>query len=92
MNQFGMTKEQWDASNYKARLAAMLAAGWTMKSEGPSGAQLEGEKKMSKLDKACLWFGILTFWIYGFGVLFILIALLDFWFMTKKPTYFLPAD
>lgn len=79
-------------SRYKEQLAERIKNGWTVISEGPSGAQLVGEKKMRVLDKACLAFGILTFWIYGIGVFFIIIALIDYWLLTKKPTYFLPAD
>ena len=63
-------------------------AGWKVISDGPSGVQLEGTKQMKGLDKACLVLGIITvFW--GIGFLFILLALLDYWLMTKSETRFI---
>lgn len=67
-------------------------AGWEVISDGPTGIQFQGPKKMKGLDKACLVFGFLTFWLYGIGFIFIGLAMLDYWFLTKPETIFLTRD
>lgn len=68
---------------------AYHAAGWEVVSDGPTGVKFQGPKKMRGLDKACLIFGLLTFWLYGIGLIFIALAMLDYWLLTKPPTIFL---
>ena len=76
--------------NYRQRLEFMIAQGWELKSEGPSGAQLVGAKKMRTLDRICLWLGILTVVFYGVGLIFIIIAMIDYAFFTVRAKYYLP--
>jgi len=71
------------------QLTALVAAGWKIVSDGPSGVQLVGPKKMQSLDKICLAVGLLTFWIYGIGLFFMALAALDYWIFTKAPTKFI---
>lgn len=79
----------WAGMNFDQRLAHMLQSGWTVKSDGPSGVQLEGEKQMRTLDKICLGLGLLTVIFYGLGLIFIAVAMIDYWALTPKQTYFL---
>ena len=80
------------APPFDAQLAAHLRAGWQIVSDGPSGVQLQGPKKMAGLDQAALVLGVLTFWIYGIGFIFIAIALIDYLVFTKRPLVFLPRS
>ena len=61
-----------------------VQAGWEITSDGPSGVQLVSPKKMMGLDKCCLVAGILTVWVYGFGLILIGIALIDYAVLTKR--------
>ncbi|HVU37781.1 MAG TPA: hypothetical protein VHC95_05560 [Opitutales bacterium] len=76
-------------ANFSAELTDYLSKGWKITSDGPTGIQLEGPKLMKGLDKACLVLGILTFW-FGMGFVFIAVAMLDYWFMTKPEVKFIP--
>lgn len=67
----------------------LTCKGWRIAADGPTGVQLIGPKAMRGLDKACLALGILTFWLYGIGFIFILISMLDYWLMTKPETKFI---
>lgn len=73
----------------EAQVAEAVNAGWRIVSDGPSGVQLVGPKKMQALDKICLVVGLLTFWIYGIGLFFMALAALDYWIFTKAPTKFI---
>jgi hypothetical protein len=75
--------------SFNDEVKAHVSKGWKVISDGPSGVQLEGPKKMRGLDKLCLAVGVLTFWIYGIGLFFIAVAMLDYWFMTKPEAKFL---
>jgi len=69
-------------------VADLTGKGWKITQDGPSGAQLSGPKKMTKADLFCLILGACTvFW--GIGFLFILIALFDYWVLTKPQTQFI---
>jgi hypothetical protein len=70
-------------------LNTLLGAGWNIVSDGPSGIQLQ-RKKMKGLDKACLILGGVLIFAYGIGLFFILIALIDYFFLTKPETLFVP--
>ena len=76
-------------AQFNQQVQELLGSGWKITSDGPTGIQFSGPKNMRGLDKACLVFGILTFWIYGIGLFFIFIALLDYWLMTKPEEKFL---
>jgi hypothetical protein len=71
-------------------LAGCLSNGWKVTSDGPTGVQLEKPKKMRGLDKVCLVFGLVTLCVFGLGLIFILIAVLDYCFFTKPEMRFLP--
>lgn len=64
-----------------------LDDGWKVTSDGPNGMQLE-RKTMKGLDKACLVLGVLTL-IWGIGVFFIIIALIDYFALTKPEVKFI---
>lgn len=81
---------EWDALSFEQKLQNYVTHGWKVISDGQSGVQLEKPKQMKGLDKACLAFGVLTFWIYGIGFFFILIALIDYWLLTKGESVYLP--
>ena len=76
-------------AEFRKEFDHLLASGWEVTSEGPSGIQLAGTKQMRGLDKACLVFGVCTLIFWGIGLIFILIAVLDYALMTKRPTKFL---
>lgn len=77
---------------YSDALAKALNRGWVMVSEGPSGAQLRKPKKMSSLDKVCLGLGIPLLFLFGVGLILILVAVLDYAFFTKEKTAFISRD
>ncbi len=76
--------------NEPKTVQSLVQSGWKVVSDGPTGIQLEGPKKMRGLDKLCLAIGILTFWLYGLGLIFIFLALVDYAFLTKPETKFIP--
>lgn len=76
-------------TNNMKSVESLVNEGWKIVSDGPSGTQLEGPKKMKGLDKVCFVFGVLTFWVYGIGFFFMLIAGIDYWFLTKAETKFI---
>jgi hypothetical protein len=78
-----------DLLTFDQAVRAYSEAGWEVVSDGPTGIKFKGPKKMRGLDKACLVFGFLTCWLYGIGLIFIGLAMLDYWFLTKPPTIFL---
>jgi hypothetical protein len=78
---------------YPSALSAALAAGWVMVSEGPSGAQLRKPKQMRGLDKLCLISGMVCFFFFWpVALVLILLAVLDYAFLTKERTAFLSRD
>ncbi len=77
------------AQPIEQQIAALVKGGWKIVSDGPSGVQLVGPKKMQSLDKICLAVGLLTFWIYGIGLFFMALAALDYWIFTKAPMQFI---
>lgn len=80
-------------TTYPAALETALAAGWVMVSEGPSGAQLRKPKQMRGLDKACLIAGMICFFfLWPVGLVLVLLAVLDYAFLTKERTAFLSRD
>jgi hypothetical protein len=68
-------------------LESLLNNGWTVVSEGPSGAQLIGEKKMKTQTKVALVIGVVLVLAAGLGLIIMALALIDYW-MTKAPTHF----
>jgi len=65
------------------------AAGWQITSDGPSGVQVLGPKKMRTLDSICLILGIIGLFAYGLGLFLILIAVIDYAYFTKREQRFL---
>ena len=59
-----------------------------MISEGPSGAQMELPKKMKGQTKGALVIGFLLILAWGFGIIIIIAALIDY-AMQKKQTKFI---
>jgi hypothetical protein len=83
-----MKQEQRNLT-FDEAVKAYNEAGWEIMSDGPTGIKFQAPKKMKGLDKACLVFGILTFWFYGLGLIFIVIALIDYCLLTKPESIFL---
>lgn len=65
-----------------------VEAGWKILSDGPSGVQLEGPKQMRLQTKVAIIIGIPLVFVYGLGLIIILLAMLDH-AMAKPPTVFL---
>lgn len=80
-----------NSAYYPGALKRLIENGWEMVSEGPSGAQLKKPKKMRTQTKVVLWIGVVLLVAAGLGVLFIILALLDY-AMQKDQTYFLRSD
>ena len=79
--------------NYDAVLQELVGKKWEMVSEGPSGAQLKGPKKMRMLDKGCLVLGAALLLFQPIvGAILVAVALVDFAFLTKQPTHFLSRE
>jgi len=77
-------------ANFDSELRSFVDKGWEIVSDGPSGVQLKAPKAMTGMDKACCVFGFLTLIFWGIGLIFILIAVLDYAFFSKQETKFLP--
>jgi len=61
----------------------LIAEGWKITSDGPSGTQLEEPKRMNKREGFALIVGIFLIPAYGIGLLVILAAFVDH--VTRKP-------
>lgn len=76
----------------RQELNQLLGSGWKIVSDGPSGVQLEGPKKMRTLDQLCFAGGVvLCFLIAPLGILLVLVAIVDYAAFTKPPRQFIPA-
>ena len=78
--------------SYDTALKSALTGGWTMVTEGASGAQLKKAKVMSAADKWCIGIGVVGLVAGGLGVVLILIGVLDYAFFTKEQTGFLSRE
>ena len=77
------------APTFDEALREKLKAGWTVKSDGPSGVQLEAPKKMKSLDKGAAVLGAaLVVFVPPLGGLLIVAAVVDYAFLTKPETMF----
>jgi hypothetical protein len=76
------------ALTFETALSTLIAQKWTVVSEGPSGAQLIGEKKMTRQTRLALIVGAVLVLAAGIGLIVMAFALIDYW-MTKPPTHFL---
>ena len=65
-----------DNSEYQFQLNAYLQRGWSVITEGPSGAQIQAKKKMAGLTIVCLTLGVVLIALYGIGLLLIICALI----------------
>ena len=86
------------ATNLQAQVAGLVAEHWEVISDGPSGVQLRAPRKLRPLGLlalglglACFGLGFLTVMAYGFGLILIALALLDYYVFTKRETKFLSA-
>lgn len=76
------------ALSFDEQLHAHLDKGFKVISDGPTGIQLEGPKKMTGLVQGALIIGGLLTFVYGIGLIIVVFALIDY-AMAKKPTVFL---
>ena len=74
---------------YKKLLSFAISEGWTVSSEGPSGAQLKKPRKMATSTKVVLYLGIILLLAWGVGLILIIISLIDYYVRTKEQTYYL---
>ncbi|HEX2101318.1 MAG TPA: hypothetical protein VHF69_11665 [Candidatus Synoicihabitans sp.] len=76
--------------SYDSFLQSLVKAGWVVTSEGPSGAQLTGRKRMRGLDQLALVGGaVLVIFFWPVGLFLMLLAVIDYTLLTKAPTHFL---
>ena len=66
----------------------MTSRGWQVVSDGPSGVQLVGKKRLKTQTKIAYAVGFLTVPVYGVGLVILTAAFID-QLMTKPPTIFL---
>jgi hypothetical protein len=72
-------------------ISQLVSEGWTITADGPSGTQLSGKKRMKTLDALC--FGVGAFCLFLFwplGSFLIVISLIDYFFLTKPESRFIP--
>ncbi len=67
----------------------LVRSGWKIVSDGPSGVQLEGPKKMKMQTAVALVLGVFLIFVYGIGLIVVAFALIDY-AMTKPQTKFIP--
>lgn len=81
-------EQQGQPEPYAALLDVLIQRGWTVTSEGASGAQLTKPKEMKTQTKVALVIGAVLILAFGIGLIVILFAMIDYW-MTKPKTHFL---
>jgi hypothetical protein len=74
---------------FDEQLRAYLRDGYEVVSDGPSGVQLRGPKKMRRQTKVAMILGAVLTLAYGIGLVLLLFAMIDH-AMAKPPTVFLP--
>jgi len=79
-------------SEYQKSLAYHLREGWEIVSEIPSGAQLRKKKTLDPGSGVFIALGILTIPLFGFGLLLILIGVLNYTLFVKDKTKFISAN
>ena len=84
------------ATTLQAQVAGLVARHWEVISDGPSGVQLRAPRKLKLiqllgivLGLASFALGTLTPMAYGFGLILVGLALLDYYVFTKRETKFL---
>ena len=65
----------------------LMAAGWKITSDGPSGTQLEEPKRMNKREGLSILLGVMLIPFFGIGLLVIGAAVVDH-FMRKPSVRF----
>jgi hypothetical protein len=84
------TPAPFPTETFESKLQARLNAGWEVISDGPTGVQLRAQRKMKLLDKLCLIFGaVMLVFVWPLGLLCILVAIIDYYVLTKQQTEFL---
>lgn len=85
------------ATSQKAEIAGLVARGWEVISDGPSGVQLRAPRKIKSLDVVSFVLGLASFTLgfltpmaYGIGAVLILLALLDYFVLTEREIKFFP--
>lgn len=76
------------ADDYSQILRELLTDGWTVQSEGPSGAQLVGHKRARLQTKVAIVVGAVLLLAWGIGLIVLIFAFVDY-SMTKPQTHFL---
>lgn len=74
--------------DYSQILRELLTDGWTVQSEGPSGAQLVGHKRARLQTKVAIVVGAVLLLAWGIGLIVLIFAFVDY-AMTKPRAYFL---
>jgi hypothetical protein len=86
-----MNATQKPQLSFEESIKGLVHHGWTVKSDGPTGVQMEGPKKMDTKDKVCAVLGaglLLVSW--PIGLLLIGCAVFDYAFLTKGEQKFFP--
>jgi hypothetical protein len=93
--------EHSQAKTHAQQVAEYTAAGWTILSDGHSGTQLQGPKKMKFLDAACMFGGVLLCVLgapvigagaFVIGAIMVIIALIDYGLLTKRQQVYLARE
>jgi hypothetical protein len=81
----------------QALIAGLVANHWEVISDGPSGVQLRAPRKLKTLDVlsfvlglASFALGFLTPMAYGIGLILVVLALLDYFVLSKREIKFFP--
>jgi len=77
---------------YKEILQGLTSTGWVVVSEGPSGVQVRRPRVMRASTKFFFVIGIVGLLAYGLGIIMIILALMDYYVLTKEETYFLNRE
>lgn len=79
-----------EPTSFNGRLSHALETGWIVISDGPSGAQLKIPKRMSRGQRQGIVAGVVLLILFGIGLIFILISILNFTYFTDEKTQFIP--
>ncbi len=80
------------AANPDEQVKLLIAEGWVVKHDTPGGVELEGPRRLQMRTKICLVLGAVLLMVWGVGLIFLLLALVDYYALTKPETKFLPRQ
>jgi hypothetical protein len=90
VSHFNPDAKEEAAAAYQAEIAKWVDARWEVVSDGPTGVQLRGPRKLKVIDLICFIVGLPAIVFWGLGLILIGLGLIDHFVLTQRATKFLP--